>query len=95
MKAAAAFMLATAGVAQAGTLQPDFSSDPGGTGNTRSGNGVNPDFMTLLTNSQLTLWSVAETSRADSDHLTVLTEKSGDECKEACVEIARLDTGLT
>ena len=95
MKTVAAFALATAGLAQAGTFQTDFSSDPGGTGNTRSGNVVNPDFMTLLTNSQLTLWSVAETSRADSDHLTVLTVKSGDECKEACVEIARLDTGLT
>ncbi len=50
MKTVAAFALATAGLAQAGTFQTDFSSDPGGFGIVnRQG------IMTLLTNSQLTL----------------------------------------
>jgi len=50
VKTVAAFALATAGLAQAGTFQTDFSSDPGGTGNVNQ-----PTIMTLLTNSQLTL----------------------------------------
>src|SRR5436190_13483075 len=50
VKTVAAFALATAGLAQAGTFQTDFSSDPGGTGNVNR-----PTIMTLLTNSQLTL----------------------------------------
>ena len=50
MKTVAAFALAAAGLAQAGTFQTDFSSDPGGTGNVNR-----PTIMTLLTNSQLTL----------------------------------------
>ena len=43
-------VLAAAGLAQAGTFQTDFSTDPGGTGNVNR-----PGIMTLLTNSQLTL----------------------------------------
>ena len=46
----AALALAAAGLAQAGTLTTDFSTDPGGTGNVNR-----PGIMTLLTNSQLTL----------------------------------------
>src|SRR6266487_2550069 len=50
VKTVAAFALATAGLAQAGTLQTDFSADPGGTGNVNR-----PGIMTFITNSQLTL----------------------------------------
>lgn len=49
-KTVSALALAAAGLAQAGTLQTDFSSDPGGIGNVNR-----PGIMTLLTNSQLTL----------------------------------------
>src|SRR5262245_41684028 len=55
LKTAAALVLAAAGLAQAGTLQKDFSTDPGGTGIVN-----HPDFMTLLTNSQLTLINVQD-----------------------------------
>src|SRR6266446_311348 len=50
VKTVAALALAAAGLAQAGTFQTDFSTDPGGTGNVNR-----PGIMTLLTNSQLTL----------------------------------------
>src|SRR5215831_12905970 len=50
VKTVAALALAATGLAQAGTFQTDFSTDPGGIGNVNR-----PDIMTLLTNSQLTL----------------------------------------
>src|SRR5262245_9408683 len=50
VKAVAALALAAAGLAQAGTFQTDFSTDPGGIGNVNR-----PGIMTLITNSQLTL----------------------------------------
>src|SRR5690349_18546745 len=50
VKTVAALALTTAGLAQAGTFQTDFSTDPGGIGNVNR-----PGIMTLITNSQLTL----------------------------------------
>ncbi len=55
VKTVAALVLAAAGFAQAGSLQTDFSTDPNGTGNVN-----HPDFMTLITNSQLTLINVSD-----------------------------------
>src|SRR5262245_2889241 len=55
VKTVAALVLAAAGFAQAGTLQTDFSPDPGGIGIVN-----HPDFMTILTNTQLTLINVQD-----------------------------------
>src|ERR1051326_2026557 len=56
VKTVAAFALAAAGVAQAGTFQTDFSSDPGGTGTA-----TRPTTMPLFPNSQLTLIDLKDT----------------------------------